>query len=293
MSRPARPKFGTKAAARPRATTAPLPVAPPWRTAYAAAIGTSHERSGTPCQDRAACRVVTGPDGREVLVAALADGAGSAGRAETGAELVVHSLMAAAADAVMSPGLHDIGPAFFQGWLTSIRATLAARAQADGAQFGDYASTALAAIIGTDTAVFAQIGDGAIVLSDGEGVPLTWVFWPQHGEFANQTCFVTQDDAAERLVFTRRDTASIREVALFSDGLERLILDLSTRTVHTPALRPILDWLATCDGPAPDPSPALEAYLASDHVNRRTDDDKSLIVATRALPTPTPPPLQK
>src|SRR5437868_15466227 len=58
-----------------------------WTWAAAAAIGTSHMQSGTLCQDAFACRVWRSPSGSEVLVAALADGAGSAERAGCGAKL--------------------------------------------------------------------------------------------------------------------------------------------------------------------------------------------------------------
>ena len=75
------------------------------------------------------------------------------------------------------------------------------------------------------------------------------------------------------------------EVAVFSDGIERLVLDMANKEVHSPAFKPIFEWLS---GIEPDrtgePSKALLAYLASDHVNRRTDDDKTLVMATRALP---------
>ena len=70
----------------------------------------------------------------------------------------------------------------------------------------------------------------------------------------------------------------MNEFAIFSDGLERLILHEATQRVHAPALRPIFDWLRTneADGQG---TQALTAYLQSDHINTRTDDDKSLVVA--------------
>src|SRR5688572_29710503 len=60
-----------------------------WRFALAHATGTSHLRVDVPCQDRCACVVL--PNG--IVVAALADGAGSAQFAEQGAELVVNEMI--------------------------------------------------------------------------------------------------------------------------------------------------------------------------------------------------------
>ncbi|HEV7874279.1 MAG TPA: protein phosphatase 2C domain-containing protein, partial [Enterovirga sp.] len=51
-----------------------------WRFATARATGTSHLRAGLPCQDRLACTVLN--DG--TLVAAVADGAGSAPAGDLG-----------------------------------------------------------------------------------------------------------------------------------------------------------------------------------------------------------------
>jgi hypothetical protein len=170
-------------------------------------------------------------------------------------------------------------------WLAELRGEIADRADDDGYAFSDYACTFLAAIIAPTRAVFMQIGDGAIVVADPEEIEYKWMFWPQHGEFANTTNFVTQDqfERALEVEFVERE---ITEVAIFSDGIERLVLDLAARTVHTPALRPIFKWLA---GTPPHTASAgaaagLVAFLGSDKVNQRTDDDKTLVMATRAIP---------
>src|SRR5271169_6291715 len=49
-----------------------------WRYVAASVIGTSHEKAGGTCQDANDCRVYELPAGGRVLVAAVADGAGSA-----------------------------------------------------------------------------------------------------------------------------------------------------------------------------------------------------------------------
>ena len=133
-----------------------------------------------------------------------------------------------------------------------------------------------------DCAVFFQIGDGAIVVSRRQGLgEYDWVFWPQHGEFANTTNFVTQRDAAHALEIEIRH-GPIEEVALFTDGIQRLVLDLGAKTAHAPFFRPLFRWLAATKPPETgETSPALVQYLASKQVCDRTDDDKTLILATR------------
>ncbi|WP_338661291.1 PP2C family serine/threonine-protein phosphatase [Pararoseomonas sp. SCSIO 73927] len=255
-----------------------------WRTAYASSIGTSHQKNGTPCQDAGGCRVVTGADGTEVLVVAVSDGAGTAKRSDVGSALVVESFLGRFAEAAAaSPDLKAIDRDFVDEWFDDVRDAIGARAAQDGAEPNDYACTLLGAVVGPDAAAYVQIGDGAIVVSSDEASGYSWIFWPQHGEYANSTYFITQDGAERVLQFDVQP--AMDEIALFSDGIERLVLDMSARTVHGPAFRPIFEWLA---GTEPDrsgaPAPGLVAYLGSDHVNRRTDDDKTLVMATRALP---------
>ncbi len=227
------------------------------------------------------------PGGTEILVASLADGAGSASQSAQGARLVVESFQrdfaAAAQDAA---GLAAIDRDFVLRWLAETQNAIGTLAAASGYQVKDYACTLLGAVITDEAALYVQIGDGAIVTEDADGYG--WVFWPQHGEFANSTFFVTMENAAEIIQVERRDGA-VQELAMFSDGMERLVLDMSAQTVHAPALRPIFGWLEATD-PVPNggPSGVVTAYLNSANVNRRTDDDKTLIMATRAAP-PEPP----
>src|SRR5215510_6680198 len=63
-----------------------------WVWAAARVAGTSHLKQGLPCQDSFACRVWQSRDGPPVLVAALADGAGSAERADVGSALATSLL---------------------------------------------------------------------------------------------------------------------------------------------------------------------------------------------------------
>ena len=271
-----------------------------WRTAHAAAAGTSHARTGAPCLDAGRCVRVVAADGSEVLIASIADGAGSAAHAATGAERAVAAFYRAFADeARADPELGFLGEARAQAWLAALQAEIAGVAAEHGHACRDYACTFLGAIVGPGAAAFVQlgagamphativgqIGDGAIVVGEPAAPERHWVFWPQHGEFANSTFFVTMAEAASLLQFAR--WGAVCELVMFSDGLERLILDMRSRTVHAPSVQPILAWVAGLPGP-PDgrPSEILAAYLNSANVNRRTDDDKALIVATRMEPCP-------
>jgi hypothetical protein len=216
------------------------------------------------------------------------DGAGSARRSEEGARLAVALFLDEFGQACRERGILAIDRPFILAWLTKLRRRIAARAARAGIRAGEYACTALGAVVAEDRAVFFQIGDGAIVISGREHAgAYDWVFWPQHGEFANTTNFVTQRDAARALEIEMH-MGAIDEVALFTDGIERLVLDLRAKTAHAPFFRPLFGWLAGTKPPETSAaSPALLQYLASKQVCDRTDDDKTLIMATRR-PAPTP-----
>jgi len=98
-------------------------------------------------------------------------------------------------------------------------------------------------------AVFLQIGDGAIVAtSHGEEEDeWSWIFWPQKGPFANTTTCCLEDalQVLEFELLPRR----IDEIAMFTDGLEGLVLHHKTKTVHDPffnaVMKPLRSLMST------------------------------------------------
>jgi serine/threonine protein phosphatase PrpC len=60
-----------------------------WRVVGASVVGTAHEKTGQPCQDAHGWRIL--PD--NVLIAAVADGAGSAALGEIGAQVAVRAVL--------------------------------------------------------------------------------------------------------------------------------------------------------------------------------------------------------
>jgi len=69
-----------------------------WVWAGARAIGTAHLAQGLPCQDAFVCRMWQEGAHPAVLIAALADGAGSAQCAEVGAQLATSLLPTSSAN---------------------------------------------------------------------------------------------------------------------------------------------------------------------------------------------------
>jgi len=252
-----------------------------WRTLAASVVGTSHASAGLPCADACAVRVLRRPRvGGSLLVAVVADGAGALPRAPQGARLACDSMLRRARSFAAGKGeLSTFGREAFLPWLRSARARIAAAARAEQRPAGDFSCTLLVALVGEARAAFFQIGDGAIVYRgrDGAYVP---ALWPQRGEYANCTWFVTDEDAAERVQAATAE--DVHELALLTDGLQGLALRFSTREAHGPFFEPMFARLrAERAGRSRGLLEELHAFLGSPPVNQRTDDDKTLVLATR------------
>jgi serine/threonine protein phosphatase PrpC len=116
-----------------------------------------------------------------VIVAALADGAGSAQFAEHGAEIAVNEVIAAVS--AVEIGATTLFADLVVRAAEKARAAVLAHADDQNADPRQFASTLLA-IVSTDHGGGAiQIGDGVIVVNQDEG-DWGWVFWPQRGEYA-------------------------------------------------------------------------------------------------------------
>jgi protein phosphatase 2C-like protein len=252
-----------------------------WRFASATVIGSSHGKTGTPCQDHHRCRVFRNGADEPIIAIAVSDGAGSATRGEDGAAITCASLIEQAE--LFLAGDRDLASVTEDDahkWLDIIRGAIADHASNAERDMRDYACTMLFALVGIDAAVFLQIGDGVIVVSDHAPV-WSWVFWPDRGEFANTTFFVTDAAVADHLRFESR-RGPIGEIALLTDGIEPLVLHYASRTVHAPFFErmfgPVRRSIAVGEDLAL--SWELESYLFSPAILQRTDDDKTLVLAT-------------
>ncbi|MBV9069880.1 MAG: protein phosphatase 2C domain-containing protein [Acidobacteria bacterium] len=250
-----------------------------WRWLNASIAGTSHADGGIPCQDDCLVDVISGTSG-EVLIAITSDGAGSAAHAEDGSALACESLYRAVADWAATGGpIDDLTREKVEAWILCLRTAIEQRANETDASVRDFACTLVAAIVSEHVAAFLQIGDGAIVVGKDDVCEV--VFWPDTGEYANMTFFTTDDDWQKHVLFEIRN-AQFDDIALMTDGLQRLALHYDSRTPHVPFFAPMFGALQkAAAGFAVDFEPALVSFLGSAAVNERTDDDKTLVLATR------------
>ena len=232
--------------------------------------GRSHARAGTRRQDDLE-QICYG----DTIISVLADGAGSAELSHEGARTVVSTaltFLCACLDARGVLALDDLLDA-----VRAARSAVVSAADELGRPARDLASTAIVVAAGPDATMVVHVGDGAVVGRSHDG-DLRVVSWPEQGEYANTTFFVTDDE----LRFQSVELEALDGFAAFTDGLQLLALDFERRAPHEPFFAPFFEALATGERDDRELSAQLETFLAQDaRLRERTDDDLTLVVALR------------
>jgi serine/threonine protein phosphatase PrpC len=246
-----------------------------WRFASAQVAGTAHTQRAIKCQDRCVCRTL----GNGGIVAALADGSGSAEFSDIGAQIAVDTI----ADVIDTAPI-DATTNFLELLRSSVikaRDAVLEYAKNDGNESRQFASTLLAVVSTEYGGGAVQLGDGVIVVGHEAG-EMAWVFWPQRGEYANSTRFLTDEDAVDQMEVEAYRNRSLSDLVLISDGLQPLAIHYATRSIHAPfyngLMGPLLE--SDCTGHDERLSKALESFLSSPAITGRADDDVSIILAT-------------
>lgn len=243
-----------------------------WKHTVQSVRGSAHYINGMPCQD--ASGIVQLAD---VLVCALSDGAGSAKLSHLGSRMIVDKSLQffrCYFDKTEAPqiAMRDLGAQQGEWLIEEIRDEISRVAINRNEPEQEFAGTLLVAVIGKNRAVFYQVGDGVWCICKS-GI-LGAVTWPEQGEFAGQTVFVTSSSATKSLQCYAVENR-VDYIVGMTDGLERLSLDIQARVPHRGFCEPLISALrqAHCLN---DYAGKLEVFLTSQRVCERTDDDKSL-----------------
>lgn len=254
----------------------PLPRPGGWHLAAAQKRGTSHETTGEVCQDVYGLAMLS----PEILVMAIADGAGSAKYAEVGAGLAVSkgleelcARLDEAGDGLDETNLKDI----LYAALAAARDAVETEAAARQVSAHELAATLILVIVRPELIAAAQVGDGATVIADESG-KLIGLTLPPLEEYINETTFITSAEAlrtAQTLVWRGRAA----RLAALSDGLQLLCLKWPERLPHEAFFAPLFHFI----GSAADELQAdheLANFLSSEKIKELTDDDLTLVLAS-------------
>ena len=260
-----------------------------WTVSCACAQGVSHVAAGQPCQDAAGVRIV--PWGMKkktpyTVILAVADGAGSAERSEEGSQLAV----ATALDSIESElrpqrgkrprrrGTRNLKK-FLKMAFDGAAKAIEEKASEDGADVRQYATTLLIAIAVDDVVAAGQTGDGAIVARIGEREYRTLIV-PQRGQYRNETTFITEPGSAPQIM--AQSKTAVDRLALFTDGLEGLVIVQADGSPHAPFFSGLFRWIERQNGDHKAIEDGLTRLLNAPKTRSKTHDDLSIAVACRA-----------
>lgn len=210
-----------------------------WKVIKAEMIGTSHKKSGTPCQD-----VTNKLVSENSCTIVLADGAGSASLSEIGAELACQSILST---------LHSDFDEFFEmdsllakrKIIHGIRTRLGIKAKIYDRDKQEFASTLLFVSIKNNKFIAGHIGDGIIGAIDEKGTAIM-LSEPENGEFANSTYFTTSNDYRYHFRLYRGNVDNFSSFFLMSDGAADCLYHKMAKT-FAPAILSFSRWIEKYD----------------------------------------------
>lgn len=250
-----------------------------WRAIARSSIGTSHKKQQMPCQDYGDYYI-----SNNVIVGAVADGAGSAKFAEIGAKLSVKTALAYLEEFQKvkpywqercRPRSEQPAREMFTEAVKKVITALQKQASGEGYSCQDLACTLLLFVATPHWLAAMQIGDGFIVVCSEEGNH-QMLFPPDKGEFINETSFVTSANALSEMQ-VRLLTGKQKFICASTDGLERVAIQMRDWTPFSPFFHPLEKYLQENSNPEKEDEYIIN-FLESDRLNSKTDDDKTLLL---------------
>lgn len=240
-----------------------------WRSIGAKAKGAAHAGNGAPCQDAFACVALA----HDLTAIAVADGAGSAQWSRSGSELAVERSVLYLQNVSELLADKALWPCGVRAAFDAARGALLDFGRSKRIEPRQLATTLQVALLGQDACCYGRIGDGGGVgRSQGTLIPLAPA--PRNA-FANETTFLTSVGSEPEVFFHE---GQLSDCAFFTDGLQHLAMRLSEWTPHAPFFTPLFEFART----TPDVTAAqecLRTYLGTDKFNKRTDDDRTLVIS--------------
>ena len=267
-----------------------------WKAIARCQAGTSHIKDDIPCQDYAKYEVHG-----KYFIGAVADGAGSSTYSQEGSQIAVTSTLEYFAEILGNLNDNDVlfkseadATKKFRDLILRVREEIGLAAgkkskelEHDSDKKDEISprqfSCTLLAFVGFPEGIAAmQLGDGFIVVRDYGKHEYDLLFLPSKGEFVNETTFVTSDDIGKKLQITYRPNR-VSFVCASTDGLENIAIK-SRRDQQDQAYArffvPLEDYMQSEADPEKEDDYIMSNFLNSDEFNRKTNDDKTLLVCS-------------
>jgi hypothetical protein len=218
-----------------------------------------------------------GPEGSEALFIVCADGAGSALRSEEGSRWACNELILAIQDNVARSGTDAVDAAMLADAIHVARERLLQNAADMGCSPREFASTLIAVAVTPRQVLVAQIGDGVVVVGAGESLQVAIAV---EQEMLNVTDFLVDSNAMDNLRQWSAPAAGIDSIAVSTDGLVPVLVDQRRNEPHPPMFSMFFEAMKSAADET-EISERLLAFIQSERVCQRTDDDKTIVLAHR------------
>ena len=241
-----------------------------WMGAAASAVGRGHLERGLPCQDASGASL----DGC-VATVVVSDGAGSARHSEHGAAGAVETATQVLRETASWTDLDDVR----ERLLAACREKIDERADKLGCSAAELGATLAFVAVTKDACIAGNLGDGVVVgfFEDKAEVLIK----PVRGEFANETVFLTSNQASRHFRIVKKHFGAYDGFAIMTDGAAESLY-LRRNGSIAPALVRILSLFR--EYASDDVRDAIQSS-AMPLLTSRTRDDCSLAVLRHILVT--------
>ena len=256
-----------------------------WRIATATTTGSSHLREGLPNQDALAYRIEDFDIG-EVVIAAVADGAGSASRSEEGSRIAVDVAVTTIFEGINqqpeAASCEHLAESLARDAIRQAKAEVEDHGRQQDILSRELASTLIVAFACDSLVTAAQVGDGAVIAFNIDSGAATTLCEAHSGEYANETTFITSCPEPHEIAYVGHASGCDYDaLALITDGLQNLALKMPEREAFMGFWSPMLDDLAHTDQPEAVRE-RLQEFIGDERVQSRTTDDVTIAIAARS-----------
>lgn len=201
-----------------------------WQGVSASSTGRGHSKKGIPCQDAS-----NALPNSECSVIVVSDGAGSVKHSKHGAACVVEATVRTLRSSAPWTNLEEIQKRI----LIACRTEISNRARMLACHENDLAATLVFAAVNRGRFVAGNLGDGVVAAFRGQSSEI--LLRPERGEFANETVFLTSEDANKHFRILIGPLEERDGFAIMSDGAADSLYQRHTCSL-APALPRILEW---------------------------------------------------
>ncbi|MBU1143838.1 MAG: protein phosphatase 2C domain-containing protein [Firmicutes bacterium] len=237
----------------------------------ASVVGTSHLSTETPCHDNHAYKIL--PNGLG-FIACVSDGMGSASHAELGsltASTFIVDFLEKYLDVKMTD--EEIITLIKEGFIET-NDQLHDVANQNEVNIKDLNATLLVFVSFHDRQFYGQVGDCAAIGKIGDSYEV--IAKQQRGEYANATFSICNLESIENGIYEKCDKF-YPMVSLMSDGIESISISAKDKTVSHLFYDPFFKVFSHENYNQEEVQKSLERFLASERINKKTDDDKTLL----------------